>query len=230
MLAAVENNLNHTTARRFGSTGKTHLIDATNDDRAALQAWLRAELDRKGVSPTRAAKDNELATTTITKFLNDPAYKFTLSTPNIRKLERYFGSAAPTSVVYVEPAPSEMAEGKRIDIEALPASLKNAIIALREGRKTVEEWQILGPSMMDAGYYPGDIVLVDKAEYARAGEPVLAMSMAEEGHRPVFRLYEKPYLVAATSQPGYRTPLLVDDKNVIVVGPILGKLGLRKPQ
>lgn len=211
--------------------GNRHLTDTTLSDREALQAWIREGIAKKGISPTRLAREVEIATTTITKFLNDPNYKFTPSTKVLGKLERYFGSAAPRSADFSELVPMEDVEGIRLDPSTLPEALQNAIVALKAGRNSVEEWQIQGLALTNLGYYPGDIVLVDKAEYARAGEPVLAMAASEDGtRRPVFRLYQKPYLMPASGSAAYLTPLVVDDKSVIVVGPILGKISWRKPQ
>lgn len=230
MLDVGENNLDHT-VRRIKATGDARLTDATEADRTALQAWIREQLNKKGISATRLAREIETATTTITKFLNDPDYKFTPSTPVIAKLERYFNSPAPRSADFPEPIEMAETEGKRLNTGDLPQALQNAILALKAGRDSVEEWQILGQPLTNVGYHPGDIVLVDKAEYARAGEPVLAMVTAEDGRRrPVFRLYQKPYLVAASGATAYLAPLPVDDKTVIVIGPILGKIGWRKPQ
>lgn len=230
MLGVEENSAGHT-SRRIDATGNTRLTDATSEDRAALQAWIREGMEKKGITPTRLAREIETATTTITKFLNDPNYKFTPSTPVISKLERFFGSPAPRTADFSEPMPVEEAEGARLDTNNLPEALQNAILALKVGRNNVEEWRILGQSLTNLGFYPGDIVLVDSGEYARAGEPVLAMTIAEDGsRRPVFRLNEKPFLMPSSSSPAYRTPLLIDDKAVIVVGPILGKISWRKPQ
>ncbi|WNV10121.1 helix-turn-helix transcriptional regulator [Tardiphaga sp. 709] len=205
------------------------MTDATDTDREALRVWIREGLARKGIKPTRLAREIDTATTTITKFLNDPFYKFTPSTPVIAKLERYFGAKAPRGVEDGGLLPAGDIEGSELDVSQLSGGLQAAIKGLIGSRRGVEVWELRSRALADAGYHPGDILLIDTHEAVNAGEAVLATVVdAQDGtRRPLFRLYQKPYLVAANTAPEFRDPLPVDDRYVIVRGLILGRISWR---
>ncbi len=228
MLDVGENPTSHTHRRVF-ATGDASLTDVTEADRNALRAWIRAGIAQKGVSPTGLAKKIEVATTTITKFLNDPDYAFTPSTPVIAKMERFFGSKAPRAAEMPGQMPAADIEGTEREAAKLPEPLKSAVRALAAGRRGIEIWELHTDALKDDGYYPGDILLIDPHAHIMAGENVLASVMdADNGaRRPIFRQYQKPFLVAANAAPRFRTPIEVDDRYVIVKGLILGRISWR---
>lgn len=205
------------------------MADATEEDREALRSWIRDGMERKGIKPTRLARETDVATTTITKFLNDPDYKFTPSTPIIGKLERYFGTKAPRIADTPGVAPPADIEGSQLDLAKLPQALQQALKALIGARRSVEIWELRSEALEDEGYHPGDILLVDPHESIFAGDPVLAtiVDTQDGSRRPVFRIYEKPYLVAANASAQFRAPLPVDDRYVLVKGLILGRISWR---
>jgi hypothetical protein len=218
MLGVEEIPLEHT-ARRFHATGRLALTDTKEADREALREWIRNGIANHPTvkSATGLASHLGIATTTLTKFLNDPKYKHTPSTPTIALLEREFGSRAPRVAGFEEvQAPSRRSEGAEVDLAKMPKPLQAAIKALAAERRGLEVWRI-ETDLLDAyGYHPGDLVMIDPNEYVKAGDAVLAIA---EGRRPLFRILQKPYLVAK-SEP----PALVDDRTVIVKGKIVGRL------
>lgn len=224
MLDAVGIQQAHT-SRSFHATGALRLTDTTEQDRDALRAWLRQNLAQSGVTPTKAAKEIGVATTTLTKFLNDPDYAFTPSTPVVSKLERFFGRAAPRSSGGVL---RPMIEAMQIDPQELPAPQKAALLALAAGRKSIEAWTMSGTALQAAGVLPGDVLLVDLNEPARAGDIVCAELFESGLRRIVFRIFEKPYLVAPSLEPRSWMPLVVDDRNVIVRGVVTDRIAARR--
>lgn len=218
MLDVGENLLDHT-ARRFHTTGRPPLSDTKEADREALRDWIRQGISHHPTvkSATGLASHLGIATTTITKFLNDPGYKHTPSTPTIALLEREFGSRAPRSAGFEEgPATFQRIEGVEIDVGKLPKSLQAAIKALGAERKTLEVWRIDTDLLDSYGFHPGDLVMIDPHEYVKAGDAVLAIT---ETRRPLFRILQKPFLVAK-SEP----PIVVDDRTTILKGKIVGRL------
>lgn len=214
------------TSRSVLATGAKRLADTVDEDREALRAWLRTNLGERGITATRAAKEIRVATTTLTKFLNDESYTFTPSTPVISKLERFFGRSAPRSAAGGAALP---------DIEASPLPqagmsepMQRALSALADGRKQVEAWTVHSNALQAAGVLPGDVLLVDLEEIARAGDIVCAEIHEQGARRTVFRLYEKPYLVAATFEARSWMPIVVDDRNVIVRGVVTDRLARRR--
>jgi hypothetical protein len=215
------------TARSVLATGVKRLADAVDDDRDRLRAWLRQSLEDQGITATKAAKSIGVATTTLTKFLNDPGYAFTPSTPVVSKLERLFGTAAPRASSSGAELPQ--IEAGRVSLDGVPPAQRKALTALIGDRRSVEAWTVHGDALQAAGVMPGDVLLVDLDEVARAGDIVCAEIHEQGARRTVFRLYQKPYLVPATFAPGSWMPIVVDDRNVIVRGVVTDRLAGRRP-
>ncbi|OKO67547.1 hypothetical protein AC629_42660 [Bradyrhizobium sp. NAS80.1] len=200
--------------------------DAVEDDRELLRSWLRSNLAERGITPTKAAKEIGVATTTITKFLNDESYTFTPSTPVIAKLERFFGRPAPRSASGGVSLPE--IEASPLPADSMPEPMRRALTALTGARKHVEAWTMHTNALQAAGVLPGAVLLVDLDEIARAGDIVCAEINDQGTRRTVFRLYEKPYLVAATFEARSWMPIVVDDRNVIVRGVVTDRLAGRR--
>jgi hypothetical protein len=94
----------------------------------------------------------------------------------------------------------------------------------------VSAWTLNSHALETEGYLPGDILITDEKVAPFVGEPVCARIMdAKSGKaETVFRILERPYLVAASSDPAFRKPLLIDDDHVIVVGTVVGSFRPRR--
>ena len=203
------------------------MTDRAENDRDTLRNWIKQNLVDKGVSPTKAAKDNGFATTTLTKFLNDPDYTFTPSTPVVLQLERYFGRRAPGASAREGERAVEL-EAVQVDAADLAKPLQDALAALTDARAHIELWKVSSTALIAAGIAPGDLVMIDMDEPPRAGDIVCAEIHDRGSKRTVFRIYEKPYLVAATYEATHRAPIVVDDRNVIVRGVVTDRLSRRR--
>lgn len=90
-------------------------------------------------------------------------------------------------------------------------------------RSGVDPMRINARAMTQAGYLPGDYVLVDthQADRVKAGDVVVAQVYSPRGARTVIRRYLPPFLIAQSS-PGEDEPLLVvDHDNVLIRGKIV---------
>ena len=204
--------------------------DNKDADREALKTWLRHNLDARGITPTKLARELGFATTTLTKFLNDPKYKFTPSTPIVAQLERYFGQQAPRANFAGAPGGTTMLEGLPLMQDGLIVGLGEALKALIGTRKSIQLWQLATNALEASGYVPGDLLLVDPHVQPTDGDVVCAeVSDPQTGARhPVFRLFQKPYLLASSLDRYLRIPLLVDDRAVIIRGVVTERLGRRR--
>jgi SOS-response transcriptional repressor LexA len=198
----------------------------TDQYRDNLRDWMRAGLSEKGITPTKAAKEIGVATTTLTKFLNDASYTFTPKDIVIARLEQLFGRPAPRN----QPQGFALPEIEAVPIksEDLPAPQREALVALTAKRRGIEAWNVMSNSLQAAGVLRGDILLVDPHEPARAGDVVCAEIHEMGTRRTVFRLYEKPYLVAASFEPRLWMPIVVDDRNVVIRGVVTDSLAGRR--
>lgn len=197
-----------------------------DEHREALRQWLTDSLQARGITATRAAKENKIATTTLTKFLNDPNYKFTPSLRIVTRLEHYFGNSAPRASGGNNAM--SVVEGLQVEPARMRIELRKAIEALIAGRRA-EVWELHSRSMEIAGYLPGDVVVVDPHEQPIDGDVVAAdvFNPATGTRRPVFRRFQKPYLVAASFEPIFAAPMLIDDKLVIVKGVVTDRISRR---
>lgn len=76
---------------------------------------------------------------------------------------------------------------------------------------------------------PGDVVVVDLAATPTRGDVVCAQVYRwHEGKaETVFRIFEPPYLVAASAAPALRMPLVVDNDRVMIKGVVTHSLRAR---
>ncbi|MGH6907913.1 MAG: hypothetical protein ACREDX_08660, partial [Aestuariivirga sp.] len=90
----------------------------------------------------------------------------------------------------------------------------------------IDAWTLNSRALEGAGYRPGDILLVALDETPAAGDVVCAQiyDWVKAKAETVFRIFQPPYLVAATSDPQLMRPHLVDDAAVAIKGVVLQSL------
>ena len=73
---------------------------------------------------------------------------------------------------------------------------------------------------------PDDIVIVSLNEPPKPGSVICAQSYrwSEGRAETIFRIYEPPYIVAATRDTTLRRPMLVDNDRVIIKGVVIAQL------
>ena len=98
----------------------------------------------------------------------------------------------------------------------------SAIEALSGGRSGINAWVLRSRSLEAVGYLPGDILLVDSNVSAQPGDIVRADIYERNGKtETVFRIFEDPFLVAATLDRALVKPWLVDNERVAVRGVVV---------
>jgi hypothetical protein len=98
------------------------------------------------------------------------------------------------------------------------------VAALAPEARRADLWQVNSRALDLAGVLPGDFLVVDIGDVdARKGDIVCAQVHSRTGDhaQTVFRIYEKPYLVALSSERRYAKPLQVDDSDVTIMGRVL---------
>ncbi|MBP1296646.1 helix-turn-helix domain-containing protein [Bradyrhizobium elkanii] len=188
------------------------------------RVWLQGVLEAQGLKPAQLAKGAGASTSTLTRFLNDEDYTGTLTAETIERIKRTYDVPGPDEAERFDP----LLEARRLAPEDMPAAQRAALAALTAGRKGVEAWTIHGAALQGVGVSPGDVMLVDLVEVPRAGDIVCAEIHEQGTRRVVFRIYEKPYLVAVGFDPRSRVPIVVDDRNVIVRGVVTDRLASRR--
>jgi len=196
--------------------------------RAQIISWLKTIMAERQEKPTAWARRAGIAQSTLTRFLaNDDAPM--LSTRTLSKLAHAANTTPPFEILpsssppVSRPAGLEDAEGHHYTAPE-DSNLERAILALIGDRETADPWELNTWALSQLGYVPGDIVIVDLGRKAEPGDIVCAQDHQWGRGRTatIFRLYEPPYLVAATTRPELadrlRKPLLVDNDRVIIMG------------
>lgn len=206
--------------------------DISDASREAARQWLIEVTQQTGKSLTRIATEAKVAVSTLTRAVNDPEHPHTLSAATISKI------AAATGI----PAPSFLSENKvvRLAFQAPEAdpyrfddgrALDPLVRALLAGRNAADAWVLRTRALELAGYMPGDIVAVDMAVTPASGDVVIAQVYDFDRGRAdtVWRIYEPPYLVAASMDRSNARPLRDDAVQIkgVVVGLFRPRQGTR---
>lgn len=207
-------------------------MDLTRD---GVRAWLMDVLARSGETPTALARRAGIAQTTLTRFLNDPDGPM-LSLRTVARVAHVAGSAPAGLDLAVSSPAAARAPGLE-DAEAAPFRapeslapwLAAALDSIRQGRSAADVWQIRSRALEHVGVLPGDLVVVDLGMRAESGDVVCAQhyEWARASAETIFRIYDPPYLLAASSDPEVRKPLVVDNERVIIKGVMLALLRAR---
>jgi hypothetical protein len=188
--------------------------------------YVRLVVEHMRKPPTRIAKDLGIAPSTLTRQLNAPdGSTATLHARTLRKLHEYSG--IPPLYGGDPSMPSAVRgfgeDAVPFDAKAADPAVSAALKALIGGRKAADPWTIRTRALERIGFLPGDIVIVDLGRRPEAGDAVCAQvyDWRRVAAETVMRLYEPPYLVAASLDEGLRRPLVVDNEQVIIKGVVL---------
>lgn len=208
----------HADRRRWGNQLPLAVMEPTRDD---IRAWLTSVLTKTGDTPSGLARKAGLATTTLTRLLNDPAAPM-LQLRSIAKIAHVAG-VQPIGVPSAGQAGVPLrglSEPEGLPIDAGEHRLAEVLRLLVDGRNAADPWRLQTHALEEAGYLPGDIIIVDLNRMPVAGDVVCAQAYkwSEGKAETVFRLFEPPYLVAASRDLALRRPLLVDNNQVIIKG------------
>ncbi len=202
--------------------------------KAAQREWLAKVKAKTGWTSTRIARESHLTPTTVLRFeKNDPQYSNALSAQTMSQIAQGTGVPVTADLLGDAAAAPQMMlrESEAAPYRAeLGDVLEVAIKAMVSGRNGLNPWVLRSSALIEAGYLPGDILIVDLNAEAKPGDIVCAQlyRWAESKAETVFRLFESPgYLLAASRDPSLRRPVLVDDDNAAIKGVVVSTLRRR---
>lgn len=165
---------------------------------------------------------------TYSKFKNDPANQAILEPSTIAAIEEASGIRAYEFSLHSRPR--GLAESESIKYEAEPLeAVDGAIKALQGDRNGIDPWVLKSRSLEAAGYLPGDVLIVDLNARPEPGDVVCAQVYDRAGRvETVFRIFEDPFLMAATLDRSLIKPLLIDNDRVVVRGVVTASLRERR--
>lgn len=194
------------------------------------RAYLLRVMSATGLTQTQLAYRAGLDPSTLSRFLSEERPGHALRTTTLRKIEQ--ATRVPLSESS-QPAPEGLGESEAEPYRVEPSSpLETIIEALKGSGQNVDPWTLQSPALEVAGYRKGDVLLVALDETPAAGDVVCAQlyDWTRQRAETIFRIFQPPYLVAATSDPQYFRPYLVDDGTVAIKGVVINTIrGRRLP-
>jgi hypothetical protein len=198
-----------------------------NVRRKQLQ-WISFILEVRGWDLAELARKTERDPSTFSKFFNDPSNVAQLSSKTVERIARASGVQPYESEL--QPRARGVAEVESAPYEAEPlAVIDGAVSYLRGNTNGVDPWVLRSRSLESAGYMPGDILMVDLNGRPEPGDVVCAQIYDRSGKaETIFRIYEHPFLVAATLDGRLMKPHLVDNDRVVIRGVVIASLRERR--
>jgi transcriptional regulator with XRE-family HTH domain len=190
-------------------------------------AFIETVLARTGWSQSDLAHRAGLDPSTLSRFLSKGRDGHALRANTIQRIANASGISfgeAPTS------ESTGMAEAEAEPyIFSADDGRAAAIRNLCGNRENVDAWTLNSRAIEGAGFKPGDILLVGLSETPLAGDVVCAQvyDFTKGRAETIFRLYQPPALIAATSDPSLLKPYLVSDSSVAIKGVVLHTLRSR---
>lgn len=199
------------------------MLSLVTETRQQQLDWIEAVIDLKGWTRTDWARTAGVDPSTLSKFINDPQKAQTLGSNTVAKLKRV--SPLPPYQTVATPRLGGLAETEAFTYK--PPSNDGddtaaAVSAIMAKHNAVDAWVLSSRGLDAIGYYPGDVLLVDLNGIPKAGDIVCAQLYTRPGNaETVFRIYEPPYLVAATLDRALTKPLLVDNDQIGIRGVVI---------
>lgn len=189
--------------------------------RAAIREWLEAIRARHNVTPRDIATRARVNLSTIYRMLSaDSPHVPQLD--SILKIAQAFGVAMPDAGLPGETrdiAPQGFGEGDAAPYSGEAPAVFGALGANRS------VWRVGSRALELQGVLPDDLLLLDQAAPARAGDCVVAQIYDFDAAtaRTRIRAYDGLYLTTATMDRALQErPLPVDGERVVVMGRIVG--------
>jgi transcriptional regulator with XRE-family HTH domain len=197
--------------------------------RDEIRRWIRDILSQTGQTPSALARKAGIASTTLTRFLNEQD-RTVLSFRSISKIAHAAG-VPPIGLNTAQPRSSAEDAVPYDGAADLMPSRMAAIQALISDRAAASLWLVQSHALENAGYLPGDILIVDLSRKPEAGDVtcVQVYQWSKGKADTVFRIFEPPYLVAVSHDPSIRKPLLLDNERVIIKGVVTEMLRFSRP-
>lgn len=185
--------------------------------RHAQRQWLEATVRARGESASQIAKAAGVSDTTVTRFLNNTAYKGVLNPLTVQRISDYTGIAGPGVQDEGHPLRSFREEAVPYVAEA-DAGSAAAVAALLAGRPHAYAMVMQSTALELAGVRLGDIMIIDPSVSATDGDVVCALIEEGKGATMVYRIFQMPNIVGASFDPRAVRPESINGTTRRIVG------------
>lgn len=183
-------------------------------------AWIDWLIARTGLSDAALAEQAGLSKNYLYRKRGDGTV---LHPAKIQQLCDHYKVPGPDT--YQMPGAAGLSgEADRFDptSDAIDTLTRQMVAMALNDRPGAEAWVLRTRALETAGYQIGDILISDRAAAPLPGDPVIATVYDRRAGatETIFRLFLPPYLLAASTDPANRTPILIDNERTIVAGAI----------
>jgi transcriptional regulator with XRE-family HTH domain len=200
-----------------------HHVGMTASDEQ--HSFIENVLSKTGWSQTDLANRAGLDPSTLSRFLTKGRDGHALRPSTIQRISSVsgvaFGNAAPLQSMTekeAEPYVFSRDDGRSA-----------AVNALAKTRSNVDAWTLNSRALENAGYRPGDVLLVGLNETPLAGDVVCAQifDWTKDQAETIFRIFQPPALIGASNDASLLKPYLLGDSSVVIKGVVLHTLRSR---
>jgi SOS-response transcriptional repressor LexA len=195
------------------TSAKTHTREAI---RRAQREWLQAAVRARGESPSQIAKAAGVSDTTVTRFLNNPAYEGVLNPLTVQRISEYTGIAGPGAEEVERPMRGFREEA--VPFLAEGDDQATAVAALIAGRPHAYAMVMRSTALELAGVKPGDVMIIDPLVIPMDGDVVCAQLEEGMGATTVYRIFQMPNIVGAAFDPRAVRPESINGTTRRIVG------------
>lgn len=205
-------------------------LRAMSDVKDEQVRWVRAVMAHLGgLSANELAKRAGFSASTLQRPLNDPSWPHAMSATTLAKIADAAGlkpmeypSRGGFGEIEAEPFVFE-------ETDAIGQNFDRAVRELTRGRNGRDAWTMRSRALENAGVLPGDVMIVDQNMTAMPKDLVCAQvyDWPRMQAETVFRVYEPPFLLTASSQ-GTTRPLMVDGDKIVIRGVVDAVLRRRR--
>lgn len=194
--------------------------------------YIHEVLRRTGWTQTELAKRAGLDPSTLSRFLGNPEGGQSLRASTLRRIETVTGLPFGNAAAERPAAEPGFAEAEASPVDGQSSDVVALVLAQLSGSSTnIDAWQLNSRALELAGHKPGDFLFVRLGETPLRGDVVCAQiyDWTRNKAETVFRLFEPPYLVSATTDPALFAPHAISSDSVVVKGVVLHSLRSRAP-
>ncbi len=194
--------------------------------------YLRDVMQRTGLGQSELAARSGIDPSTLSRFLTGDREGHALRPTTLRKIETFSGLPFKKDDSVSAESAGGFSEAEAIPLQVAAGSdVEGVLGVLLKGKRNVDPWVLRSKALEGAGYRIGDILLVALNETPLAGDVVCAQIYDWERGKAetVFRLFQPPYLLAASTDMSLMRPHHVDDGKVSIKGVVINSLRSRTP-
>ncbi len=195
-------------------------------ERPDQRSYIRDVLSRTGLNQTELAKRAGLDPSTLSRFLSSQGGT-TLRSTTISRIEQVTGLPFGDASKSASRTLPGLAESEALPLGAGASDLVTLMLEhLRTNHGSIDAWTLQSRALELGGYRPGDTLFVKLGANPLKGDVVCAQIYDWTAARTqtVFRIFDPPYLISATSDPALFAPFRLDDDRVAVKGVVLHSL------